>query len=280
MPRPPPGSRWTPPASLCLTGLAVAGLLAWAAGSARSAPLSALWRMIDRAQMSHPNALWHVVHDLCVTDEKASGDPAPCAQVDLAGGYAVLKDIQRPSQYLLLPTQRITGIESPALLAPASPNYWRAAWDARWRVAKAIGRPAARQDIGLAINSVPGRTQNQMHIHIDCVRPDVLRAIAPHEAKLGARWKTLPVRLYGHRYRARWIGGADLGANDPFKLLAQSDPRARAHMGDQTLVLIGAARAKDGPGFVLLNDHVDFAKGDSGAGEELLDHHCAVSRGG
>ena len=34
-----------------------------------------------------------------------------------------------------------------------------------------------RDDISLAVNSVYGRSQNQLHIHIDCVRSDVRNAL-------------------------------------------------------------------------------------------------------
>ena len=39
------------------------------------------------------NALWQIVGERCVPDEKQYHSPKPCEQVDLAGGYAVLKDI-------------------------------------------------------------------------------------------------------------------------------------------------------------------------------------------
>ena len=62
------------------------------------------------AQASNPNVLWQIVHDQCVPDERQHGDPKPCAEVDLAGGYAVLKDIKGASQFLLIPTTQVGGI--------------------------------------------------------------------------------------------------------------------------------------------------------------------------
>jgi CDP-diacylglycerol pyrophosphatase len=68
------------------------------------------------------DALWTIVHDQCVPHEQRNGAPAPCALVDLSGGenpgYAVLKDINGATQFLLIPTMRITGIESPEVLEP------------------------------------------------------------------------------------------------------------------------------------------------------------------
>jgi CDP-diacylglycerol pyrophosphatase len=131
------------------------------------------WIAASRASAADPDALWHVVHDLCVTDAKVSGAPAPCSKVDLAHGYAVLKDIRGDTQLLLIPTDRVTGIEDPKLMAADAPNYWQDAWDARPIFEKRAGRAVPREALGLAINSLYGRTQNQLHIHIDCVRPSV-----------------------------------------------------------------------------------------------------------
>lgn len=228
------------------------------------------------SEAAHPNALWHVVHDLCVADMKASGLPTPCEKVDLAGGWAVLKDIRGATQLLLIPTTRNSGIDSPQVLAPGSPNYWRAAWAARPLFERRAGRAVRRDDIGLAINSIHARSQNQLHIHIDCVRADVREALRTHEAEIGPEWTALDVDLAGRRYRAMRLEGADLGGRDPFRLLAEGDPAARADMAARTLVVIGAAFADGTPGFFLLSHRADLALGDGAAGEELLDHRCAV----
>jgi CDP-diacylglycerol pyrophosphatase len=247
----------------------LAAALTSSAQGARQNPLS---RILRQTEDAHPNALWHVVHGLCVRDMKASGNPAPCAEVNLAAGYAVLKDLSRKTQYLLVPTDRITGIESPALLAPDAPNYWRAAWSARRFIEQRAGRPLPREDIGLAVNSVPGRTQNQLHIHIDCVKLGVILTLRSNAARLGAHWT--PLDLWGRTYRARWIADPDLSATDPFKLLARSSARARADMGRETIVLVGATRAGAKPGFIMLADRAEGD--DTAAGEELLDHHCQI----
>jgi CDP-diacylglycerol pyrophosphatase len=231
------------------------------------------------ARAADPNALWRVVHDLCATDMKVSGLPAPCTSVDLARGYAILKDLKGDTQFLLIPTARISGIESPELLSPTAPNYWQYAWDALPIFEKRAGRPAPREDVGLAINSIYGRSQNQLHIHIDCVRPDVQRALRQNERRIKFHWTRLNVDLAGHDYKVRRLDGATLGARDPFKLLAEGDSKARADMGRETLVVIGASFRGGKPGFVLLSDRADMARNDDGAGEDLLDHSCAVLDG-
>ena len=247
-------------------GLAlVAGLAVAAVGS----------RFIVSAS-KHPNALWHIVHDVCAPTQKATGKPGPCIAVDLAGGYAVLKDLRGETQVLVIPTQKITGIESAALLEPSSPDYWADAWAARRYVEGYAHKAIPRDDIALAVNSVYGRSQSQLHIHVDCVRADVAAALQANLPRLGPSWSRFSLPLPGGRYRAMWLAGADLGGRDPFKLLAGGAPGAKTHMGDETLVLVGITRPDGAPGFVLLAHRANPAIGDDGHGEYLMDHHCKV----
>ena len=63
------------------------------------------------AAADHPNALWHVVHGLCLRDQRVTGQPAPCLSVDPREGYAVAPDLGHRTQVLLVPTVRLAGIE-------------------------------------------------------------------------------------------------------------------------------------------------------------------------
>jgi CDP-diacylglycerol pyrophosphatase len=226
------------------------------------------------ARAANPDALWQIVHGQCAPNMAARHTPTPCDSVDLTGGFAVLKDIHGATQLLLIPTDRMGGIEAPQLLAPGARNYWQDAWAARPLFERRAG-PTPREDIALAINSQYGRSQNQLHIHIDCVRPDVRQILTAQQRLIGQGWSLLNVDLAGHRYRVRRVEGADLGSTDPFRLLAQ-DPQARADMGRETLVVIGAVFQGGRPGFVLLSDRADPALGDIGHGEDLLDPTCRV----
>ncbi len=242
----------------------------------RRLALLLVFLVVPGARAADPSALWHIVHDRCVPNEAQHGDPAPCAVVDLAGGYVVLRDIEGTAQFLLLPTARIGGIESPALLAPDAPNYFRDAWEARRFTEAHAPGPLSREDLSLAINSAFGRTQNQLHIHIDCLRADVRDALSRHLASVGDAWAPFPVPLAGERYIARRVIGRDLEGANPLLLLAASSPAARAHMGEYTLVVAGASFAGR-PGFVLLADRADPARGNFASGEDLQDHACALA---
>jgi CDP-diacylglycerol pyrophosphatase len=230
------------------------------------------------AQASNRNVLWQIVHDQCVPEEKQHGDPKPCAEVDLASGFAVLKDIKGATQFLLIPTTPVGGIEDPSLLAPLARNYFADAWQARSFVEKALGHAMPRDTLSLAINSASGRTQNQFHIHIDCIRADVRDALLIERRNIGWRWTLLKTPLAGHRYRAMRVTGLILFGHNPFKLLAWGVPGARADMGQHTLVVVGMVFGGRVPGFIILDDRADLAHGNWGSGEELQDHDCALGR--
>jgi len=231
------------------------------------------------AGAANPDALWQIVHDRCVPDQQTNATPVPCALVDLTHGYAVLKDRDGETQFLLIPTAKVTGIEDAAILAPSAPNYFAAAWQSHDMVSQRAGQTLPRDEIGLAINSAYGRTQNQLHIHIDCLRPDVLAAVRAHAAAVGTEWAPFPVKLLDHPYIARRVASADLSDANPFTLLADGVPGARADMGHWTLVAAPTTTAGT-PGFVLLADQTAATTMDHASGEELQDHACAIKSPG
>jgi CDP-diacylglycerol pyrophosphatase len=231
------------------------------------------------ARAADPSALWKIVNGKCVPHEQVQLDPSPCTSVDITEGvdkgFAVLKDINGISQFLLIPTARIGGIEDPAILTDGETNYWAAAWRARYFVDERLHTSLPRDAVSLAINSAVGRTQDQLHVHIDCIRPDVHDTLAANLDKITDKWAPFPVPLAGHSYRAIRINQETLDSVNPFRLLADTDPKI--DMGSHTLVVVGATFSDGGNGFVLLDDHADLLAGDHASGEELQDHTCAIA---
>ena len=230
------------------------------------------------ARAANPDALAGIIDGRCVPDQQQHASPAPCEAVDIGGGVAVgtavLKDIVGRAQYLLLATGPVSGIEDPAVLASDAPNYFAAAWDARGAMQARLPQPVPRDAISLAVNSPTGRTQNRLHIHVDCLRSDVRAVLDAAAPAIGADWAPLAVPLAGRDYRARKLAGETLTAN-PFRLLLASEPGGAGAMGTHTLAIVGATFA-DGPGFILL-DHTAHLPFDRGSAEELQDHACAVA---
>jgi CDP-diacylglycerol pyrophosphatase len=128
------------------------------------------------ALAGNPNKLWEIVHDECVPSKLRTGDPSPCAVVNLHSGvghgYAALKDLVGEAQYLLIPTSRISGIESPSILAPDAPNYFSLAW--RWRslIERRLRRPVPRATASVSPSTRPRRARriSSIFISIACAR--------------------------------------------------------------------------------------------------------------
>lgn len=217
-------------------------------------------------------ALWRIVSQQCVPGQIHKQDPAPCQSVDLPHGFVLLKDINGPLQYLLMPSDRITGIESPALLQPSTPNFFWYAWQARRLLSVRHGAAVPDSAVSLTINSPTGRTQNQLHIHISCLRPDIRAALDQHAGGLSTQWHEFPVAMMGDKWLARRLSEAELQQNSLFIELARQVPNAAAHMGQYSLAVVAL---NDG-GLLALVTQRDLLSGNRASAEILQDHACAI----
>lgn len=220
----------------------------------------------------NPNALRHFVIDQCVPNQQQHQSPAPCDSVNLKGGYVLFKDRNGPLQYLLMPTYRITGTESPLLLNPHTPNFFWQAWQNRQVMSARHGSPVPDSAVSLAINSRTGRTQNHFHIHISCLRADVREQLNASMAAISSRWLPLPDGLRSHRYLARRVTENELAQKSPFLMLAEEVPEARDHMGRFALAMV---QQSDGT-FVLLATERNLLTLNRASAEEIQDHQCGI----
>ncbi len=128
----------------------------------------------------------------------------------------ILKDLHSAEAVLLvMPTLDITGIEDARLLAPGEPNYFAAAWRAQTYVAARIGKTMPRQDMAVSVNSPYGRSQDLLHLHVDCLTPRSVAALTADLPGIGPRWSRAPFTFEGHPYyadpaRRRPAGGGPL----------------------------------------------------------------------
>jgi CDP-diacylglycerol pyrophosphatase len=223
-----------------------------------------------------PDALRQIVQDQCVLNWQQHQNPAPCERVFLAdpkvggSGYAVIADQKGGAHYLLVPTQTMNGTDGSELLDPDLPNYFAEAWHARDLITQFVGHDVPRTAIGLAVNTAHSRTQNQFHIHIDCLRRDVVDSIRASAERMSDVWS--PIDIAGSTYQGMRIMAQGLDGSNLFELLAGLKPDTRHRMGDYTLIAAGV-QFKSGPGFVLLT-----ATGPTG--ELLMDSTCTVAGGG
>ncbi|USU20385.1 CDP-diacylglycerol diphosphatase [Paraburkholderia fungorum] len=221
------------------------------------------------------NALWKIVDVRCVPSQQATGTPGQCTVVNLDKRYAILKDIVGRSQHLLIPTDRVTGIESPFILAPNAPDYWDDAWTSRLYVEKSVKRTLPDNQLGLEINSQFRRSQNQLHIHIDCMQDKISDALARHAKDTPGEWHW--DTLDGQRYRIMRVTSLTQ-ADNPFRIVARDNPNSQA-MAMQTVLVTGAGPSAKQDGWLIVNSGLDIDNG-SGTAEGLLDHACRVADGG
>ncbi|MDQ4429857.1 MAG: CDP-diacylglycerol diphosphatase [Yokenella regensburgei] len=221
---------------------------------------------------ANANALREIVLQKCVVNQQQHQSPAPCEEVNVKGGYVLFKDRNGPLQYLLMPTYRINGTESPLLLAPQTPNFFWQAWQGRDVMSKRQGSEVPDDAVSLTINSRSGRTQNHFHIHISCLRKDVRQQLDAAMSSISSRWLPLPGGLRGHEYLARRVTEAELAQRSPFIMLAEEVPEARDHMGRFALAM---AQQSDGT-FVLLATERNLLALNRASAEEIQDHQCDI----
>jgi CDP-diacylglycerol pyrophosphatase len=260
--------------------VAAASLLAsWAHGggghSPRSSSSSSSSDSGDSTLPTGRGALRQIVQQ-CVLSWQQHNEPAPCERVVLTdpkeaeSGYAVLEDPDGGAHYLLVPTKTMAGIDGSELLDRDAPNYFAEAWHARGLLKKFVGHEVPRTDIGLFVNTARERTYDQFHIHIECLRQDVAEALRALSGRVTSSWS--PVNVAGATFKAMQIQTDGLDGSNLFELLAALNPDVSRHMGDYTVVAVGA-QFSSGPGFIVLT-------GTGPSGEFLMDPQCLAAGGG
>lgn len=219
-------------------------------------------------------ALFVVVQG-CIAAETITGMPFPCAVLDrgtVTGlGTAVLRQPLTATHAILVPLAAVRGIEAPLLQGEAGLAYWNAALKARAVVVAASGGVVAADAVGLAVNSAGGRSQDQLHIHLDCVQPSLWIALRDWLPPDGAGWRLVPTPIDDARYLARWISAQDMARFNPFAAVAAiADWRTDLRNVSFAAIELSAA---EGGGWVVLAQHA----GASSA-EHVLDPFCARER--
>ncbi len=228
------------------------------------------WRTLE-----NPAALWSVVQGCVAAKQRGHTLRAGCLSVDLKHGFAVLPGLIGRWHYLGVPTDRITGIEDPKLLAPSTPDYWSLAWAAAEHYLPS-GVTKNRTHIGLAVNSEASRSQDQLHFHIACVKSSVRRALAANADAFGPTWSRPIFPFRDQTYRVMRVQSPMLEGIKPFLLLLKV-PGAAADLGAHTLVVTGAIWDRGAKrGFYILDDRTSLDPNgtDHGHGEDLLDEDC------
>jgi CDP-diacylglycerol pyrophosphatase len=209
-----------------------------------------------------PNSLWSLAR-CCARDLLSD---RYCRTYSKIGDFIILKDNSpaKPEAYLIIPTSKVTGIGDERIFVPPIAAFWAYGWQ---QARIYLNKPAV--DTALAINSEHGRSQDQLHIHISCVRRDVARALAENDQKIGGDpAKPVEIPLGPQNHISRVIKVVSLTAESPFALAAAM-PGAKAVMAEQSIAVVGSRT----PGTYYVLD--TYHQGDNpGAAEELLEQAC------
>jgi CDP-diacylglycerol pyrophosphatase len=236
-----------------------------------------LWPLLGHVVAADRDVLWQVVQ-ACVTNHRITGAAFPCLEVNegggVADGFVVLRAPLARTHILIAPTTRIEGIEDTLLQSSNAPNFFEDAWEARQYVVGSAPRLLERDDIGLAINSMAGRNQDQLHIHVDCVKTKARRALQRADTQISfSRWSLFRLNPSAPQYLALKLLGPDLKDINVFKLAAEGLAVRTESLGNMTIAVIAASFSNGQDGFYLLatlaGPSPNVIKSES-----FLDHNC------
>lgn len=219
------------------------------------------------------DVLWAALKT-CVLAKRLANRTFPCLSVDLGDGArpgtAVLRAPGEPTHSVVMPTDTVAGLEAPVLRGPRGAAYWRAALAARPFVSDVFKGKLPPAAVGLAVNSARGRSQDQLHIHLDCMRPSVLAALKAHDRQIRRTWSRFPVPLAGDHYYALRVPEAQAAQFNPFAAL-HGLPGARPDLHRTSFAAVATQPGDPEPGYILL-----AYRAPSASAEDVLDHSCAV----
>ncbi|GJD98070.1 putative CDP-diacylglycerol pyrophosphatase [Methylobacterium iners] len=222
------------------------------------------------------NVLWTALQG-CILAKQTLGRTFPCLAVDLGDkerpGTAVLRAPGQPTHTVVIPTAHVAGLEAPELQGPNGIAYWRAALAARSYVTDALRGQLSLQDVGMAVNSAGGRSQDQLHIHLDCVDLSTRAALQQFGRNVTEQWSPLPVGLHGSRFFAMRIPAAKADSFNPFVALMHL-PGRQTILRATSLAVISTPQEEVNQGFYVL-----AYRSPGSHAEKLLDHTCAAATG-
>jgi len=218
------------------------------------------------------DSLWKHVQERCLVP--ATPTHTDCVIVDRQRGFVLYKDAIGASHYLVIPDQPVGGVEDPRVWSDGKTHSaWTFGWQARDIVAKSIGKPLPDPLVGLAINARASRSQDQLHIHLDCISDRARDFLTTN--KIGTQWTDLSFQ--GKPVRAMLIPSAQPTLTvDPFDVVRQS--AGGKEIADRG-VFVGYIQPPGGvAGFVVVDEPVDKAAGGNGHASDFLDRGCKLGR--
>lgn len=213
----------------------------------------------------------------CVADFKLTSAAFPCLEVNLAGGEARGNVVLRPpvlNDMILAPTRGVSGAEDPYLQSRDAPNYFDAAWRARFFLKSVGGRQPDRDEVALVVNSAVDRSQDQLHIHVGCLLPSVQHAIAAAAPHVPIReWQELGAIVHHRTFWGTRVDGSDLAHVEPF-------PLAIGALADKTtdlrkaMIMVAGIRVAGEDGFLILTTFAGAPQSWPIGADDIFERRC------
>jgi CDP-diacylglycerol pyrophosphatase len=217
--------------------------------------------------------LWNKMNDICIPKYRNNGIYKPCALIDLNEKYVIYKTDFDKYQYLLLPTDKISGTEDVKLQQDDVPNYFYLAWQSRVFLTERFNKPIKEQLLSLTINPKNTREQHQLHIHISCLSAEAHKIISGIAVdQLDGQWSSKQVHIAPYSYFYRKINFHELKNENLFKSIKAKVEQENGNMDYTGVALVNI----DPNNFLLL---AGIGTKENGYSAELLqEHECKAAQ--
>jgi CDP-diacylglycerol pyrophosphatase len=236
------------------------------------APLLLPLLLSQHANGANRDILWSKVNQQCVPNYLVGDIYRPCSLVNIDSRYVVYKVDNDKYQYLLLPTDKISGIEDEQLLSDKARKYFYLAWQSRSFLTGKLNKTIKEDNISLTINAENARSQDQLHIHISCLSKAARIALNGLDIdRLGNEWSPLQEKINQHSYYVKKIYLSDLKESNIFQIIRDKVTSEGGQMAYTGAALVNV----DKDTFLLLESSGTAEQGVSA--EEMQDHQCRIA---
>ncbi|WP_084624546.1 CDP-diacylglycerol diphosphatase [Xanthomonas cassavae] len=245
--------------------------LEWWAGVALVAILLCIFGTM--VYLTKIGTLWRTISEQCVPGFLHGNNPAPCLVVNPERDYVVLRSPAGPLHLLFVPLTRTLGSNAPWLNASNNPDYFKFAWQARDLLSKESGKTIPDTAVALTFDAYGWGTQDQLHLHLACLRPEVRNVLHTLGLALRSdRW--IEYRMLGHGYWLRAVSAEEFAAGNVLQQISHEAPVGTGGLNHSGVAL---AKLQDGRFVVAVLPRVLFGPdASSGAASEMQDFSCVT----
>lgn len=206
--------------------------------------------MGGHTRVQNREALWFVISRIC-QPANIIGLNFPCLRYDVGHGFAIIRSpFNDALDFIITPTTKIVGIESPELLKTDTPNLWDAGWQQRVLLEEASKKKLSWNDVAMAVNSKFSRTQDQLHIHLGCVDTNIKQYFMQMPEHLKQGWFLIRLPHIRSEFIATILPADGLNEN-VFMKLAREKPARQLTTSEATIAVVGISYG-NWQGFALL----------------------------